>query len=444
MMNTISTPELDAATQIVRILTQNGYKALFAGGCVRDRLLGNSSSSDIDIATNATPSTIASLFAHVIGVGEAFGVMLVMIDGMPFEVATFRSDIGISDGRHPASVVFTDDITDAKRRDFTINGMFYDPLTDTILDYVDGQKDLAQGIIKAIGDPTLRFSEDYLRMLRAVRFATRFNFILEEKTRDAIVPLAARITSISAERIFTELTKMITGPTPNKAIELLDTTGLLPHILPEVAALKGVTQPEAYHPEGDVLVHTIIALSHIKDPTPTLAWATLLHDIGKPKTRTVTDRIRFNNHDHVGARMAQDLLLRLKAPTALIDSVVACIDNHMNFINVTNMRLSTLKRFLSRSTLPDELDLHKADCAASHGDISNYTFLVAQKEAMGPEVFSPPPLIRGADLISLGLKPGPLFGSILSEVYDLQLENELLTKDAAIRFVVQNFCQEQI
>jgi poly(A) polymerase len=354
--------------------------------------------------------------------------MIVLKNGIPFEVATFRSDVGIADGRHPKQVVYSDEKQDALRRDFTINGMFYDPIRDRILDFVCGEQDIHGRCIRAIGDPHLRFEEDYLRLLRGIRFSARFNFPIEEKTWEALKERAPGITRISPERILQELDKMLTGPHADKALLLLDESGLLPLVLPEVAALKNVMQPKQFHPEGDVFTHTVKTMSLLQHPSRILAWSALLHDIGKPDTMTVSDRIRFSNHDRVGAQLAFSVLSRLKAPKNLIESVGECIDNHMNFMNVTKMRLSTLKKFLSRETFEDEMQLHRADCMASHGDVSNYEFLrLKQKEIPVNEV-KPPPLITGRDLIDIGLKPGPVFGKILAAVYDAQLEGKVTTK----------------
>ncbi len=426
------------AISIVKRLTDNGFKAFFAGGYVRDMLLGQELSDDIDIATSAVPSKIASLFSHTVGVGEHFGVMLVIEKNIPFEVATFRSDSETSDGRHPESVTFSDAETDARRRDFTINGLFYDPITKKNLDYVEGTKDLNAGIIRTIGEPALRFKEDYLRLLRAVRFASRFSFTIEPNTWKALKKCAENITLISSERIFQEFNKMLLGPHPDKAVCLLEEAGLLRHIMPEVQKLKGVEQPRAFHPEGDVFIHTIKTLSFLQNPTQTTAWSALLHDIGKPATFSHTDRIRFNNHSKISAQMAKNILNRLKCSRALIQNVYACIDNHMNFINVPRMRLATLKKFLSRPTFDDELELHRADCLASHGNIDNYTFLIEKKKHHDETTLRPKPLLCGKDLIDLGLSPGPVFGVILQTVYDLQLDEKITTADEARIWVEQH------
>ena len=430
--------KIEIATSIVRHLFEKGFHALFAGGYVRNMILGIKNNDDIDIATNATPSAIASLFNKVVGVGEHFGVMLVIENNIPFEVATFRADRGIANGRHPKEVTFSDAETDAQRRDFTINGLFYDPLKKKIIDYVQGRKDLEKGIIRTIGSPQLRFKEDYLRLLRAVRFAARFSFTIEPDTWKALRQNAVNITQISQERIFQELNKMLMGPNSDKALSLLEESGLLSIILPEVHALKGVEQPHAFHPEGDVLNHTIKTLSYLHNPSQIMAWSALLHDIGKPATQSHADRIRFNNHSRVSSTMAKDVLLRLKSSRSLINRVYECIDNHMNFINVTRMRLSTLKKFLSRPTFKDELELHRADCLASHGNIENFEFLKKKKKEIDKINLRPEPLIKGKDLIELGFEPGPLLGKILNRTYELQLDEKIHTSEEAKAWILKN------
>lgn len=433
-------PKYRAALAIIKKLTQEGFEALFAGGFVRDMLMENTNDGDIDIATNAKPEAINKLFPHTIGVGEQFGVMIVVHQSIPFEVATFRSDIGINDGRHPANIVFTDSRHDAQRRDFTINGLFFNPISQQVIDYIDGKRDIAAGVIRAIGNPKLRFSEDYLRMLRAIRFAARFNFSIEAATWQSMSELVAKITVISVERIFTELDKMFRGPNPKNALDLLDKSGLLAHILPEVAALKGVEQPLEYHPEGDVFEHIKKALTLLPpNPSSVLAWSVLLHDIGKPPTMILADRIRFNNHDKVGSNMVKRLLKALHTSNELLEGVYACTDNHMNFVNVQKMRLSTLKKFLSRATIVEELELHRIDCLASHGQLDNYFFLQEQLATFRQETLKPDPLLHGKDLIAMGFKPGPLFSEILTAIYDLQLEETITNYPEAIAAVKRLF-----
>jgi putative nucleotidyltransferase with HDIG domain len=415
------------ARGIVQRLRDHGHTAYFAGGYVRDMLLGKPEKGDIDIATDASARTVAGLFRHTVGVGEHFGVMLVVEEGIGFEVATFRTDIGASDGRHPDAVAPADVRTDALRRDFTINGLFFDPFDGRILDFVDGRADLKAGIIRAIGDPALRFSEDYLRLLRAIRFAVRFGFSIEEGTWRALRAAADGVRRISRERVFQELDTMIRGPAPHAAVRLLDEAGLLAIVLPEVKALDGVPQPAEFHPEGDVLVHTTLALSLLESPSQVTAWSTLLHDIGKPATLTRQDRIRFNNHHRVGAVMAVNVLKRLKSSRALMDAVYECVDNHMNFMNVKRMRLGTLKQFLARPTIEEEIELHRVDCRASHGDLENVAFLREMQQKFAAADLRPAPLLGGKDLIAMGFKPGPLFGAILRAVYEMQLDEKIST-----------------
>ena len=436
--NTMKASTKEIATSIVRHLSEKGFQALFAGGYVRNMILGITYNDDIDIATNATPSDISSLFNKVVGVGEHFGVMLVIENNIPFEVATFRTDKGIANGRHPREVTFSDAETDAQRRDFTINGLFYDPIKKKVIDYVQGRKDLEKGIIRTIGSPQLRFEEDYLRLLRAVRFAARLSFTIEPDTWKALRKNAVNITRVSQERIFAELNKMLMGPNSDTALSLLEESGLLGIILPEVHALRGVEQPHAFHPEGDVLNHTIKTLSYLRQPSQTIAWSALLHDIGKPATQSHADRIRFNNHSRISAIMAKEILQRLKSSRSLINSVYECVDNHMNFINVTHMRLSTLKKFLSRPTLQDELELHRADCLASHGNIENLEFLKKRQKEIDKINLRPKPLIRGKDLIELGFEPGPLLGKILNKIYELQLDEKLQTFEEAQGWILKN------
>ncbi len=420
------------AVKIVGRIQDAGFTTLFAGGAVRDMIREDSDLNDIDIATVAHPAEISKIFRNVHGVGESFGVMMVVENGIPFEVATFREEGEYVDGRHPESVKYSTPDQDAKRRDFTINGMFYDPLTDTVYDYVGGQEDLKRGVIRTIGNAHDRFSEDYLRMLRAIRFAVRFDFKIEQSTWNALCQLSSKITGISAERIFVELNKMLIGPRPSTAIRLMRDCGLLEQILPEVSAMSGVEQPKEYH-DSDVFDHTMKVVDGIgENPSEALAWSALLHDIGKPPTQTFEDRIRFNNHHHVGAEMAEKLLNRLKVSNALKDVILACVENHMHFIAVQDMRKSKLKRFLARETIETELKLHVADCLASHGGIDNYTFLRAKQEEFASEGVKPNPLLQGRDLIASGLKPGPLFGEILTASYDAQLEGDIVDRDSAL------------
>lgn len=430
--------EYELAKKVVKKLQDSDYIAYFAGGAVRDVIAKFDGNNDIDIATEARPDEIKTLFDNVHGVGASFGVMLVVENGVPFEVATFREDGEYSNGRHPDKIHFSTAQKDAQRRDFTINGMFLDPITDEVYDYVGGKEDLKNKIIRTIGSPDERFSEDYLRMLRAIRFAVRFDFTIESKTWDSIKKHCRNINKISAERIFTELNKMLTGKNPSKAIRMLLDTGLLKEILPEVVDMVGVEQPAEFH-KHDVFDHTMEVLDNIGDnPTDVLAWSALLHDVGKPATQTFEDRIRFNNHHKKSAEITKEIFKRLRASNSLTEQVVACVENHMHFIEVQNMRVAKLKKFLSRPNIEDELNLHKADCAASHGSDENYVFLKEKLKEFEKEGTKPTPFLHGKDLIDLGLKPGRYFREILNKAYDMQLENELISRENAINWLKDN------
>jgi poly(A) polymerase len=436
-------PLEETATQIVRKLRNLNYETYFAGGCVRDKIM-NREPKDFDIATSATPREISALFPHTIPVGIAFGVVVVVEKGLQYEVATFRDDEGYSDGRHPDKIRFASALEDAKRRDFTLNGMFYDPIDDKIIDYVEGQNDIAQKKIRCIGDPETRFGEDHLRMLRAIRFAARFEFSIDENTFNAIKRNTNKILEVSSERIGAEITKMITSKGSGNAVRLMRKSGLLQEVLPEVDALAGVMQPEKFHPEGDVFEHTCILLDLLESPDVTLAWSALLHDIGKPATfYEAKDRIRFHNHARVGSLLAEKIGERLHFSNELIQNIKECVDNHMNFMNVLQMRPSTLKRLLRRPTFADELELHRLDCAASHGDLSNWNFLKEQISTLKEEEIKPEPLIRGEDLIKAGFMPGPIFKKILTEVENLQLENSISTPEEAVSWVINNYKVER-
>ena len=426
------------AKEIVKSLQDKGYIAYYAGGCVRDKLLGIEP-SDFDVATNATPEKVQKIFKKTIPVGVKFGVILVLKSGIQTEVATFRSDDIYIDGRRPVDVHFSSAIEDAQRRDFTINGMFYDPIKEKIIDYVGGKKDLKKGIICAIGEPDKRFNEDALRLIRCIRFASRFGFEIEEKTFDSVKRNIKLINKISAERIGDELIKLFTFPNAGRGLELLYESGLLKEILPEVEEMVGVNQPEEFHPEGDVFNHTKIALNLLKNPDAVLAFATLFHDIGKPRTFVVSNRIRFNRHDSVGKELTEKICDRLRFPRDVKKKIVECVDNHMTFMSVKNMRESKIKRLLSRDTFETELELHRIDCLASHGDIENYYFLKKRQEEYAQEEIEPEPLINGHNLIELGYKPGPIFKRILNRICDLQLENKLRTKEEALEYVKKHF-----
>jgi poly(A) polymerase len=423
----------DTATSLVRRLRAAGHLAYFAGGCVRDLVRGVEP-HDYDIATAATPDEVRQLFPRTIAVGAQFGVILVLEGDHQFEVATFRTDESYADGRRPTGIRFSSPVEDAQRRDFTINGLFYDPLTQEVIDHVGGRADLAARVIRCIGDARQRFTEDKLRLLRAVRFAANLEYAIAPATLAAIQEMAGQIHCVSAERIRDELIKTFTRPHAGRGLELLEATGLLREVLPEVAALRGVEQPPQFHPEGDVFTHVRLMLDALPaDAGLVLAFAVLLHDIGKPPTFTRgPDRIRFHEHDRVGAEMTEKLLRRLRFSNEQIDQITICVRNHMRFQHVQEMRPAKLKRLLSRPTFPTELELHRIDCLASHGHLDNYEFLKAQAAAIPAEVLQPPPLLTGHDLLALGFRAGPQVGEVLREAEELQLEEQLTSKAAAL------------
>ena len=427
-----------AATKLVRRLRDSGFIAYFAGGCVRDALL-RKQPKDIDIATAAEPDDVQKLFARTVAVGVKFGVVRVLEGGIEFEVATFRSDGVYLDGRRPVSVTFSSPEEDAKRRDFTINGMFYDPLQDQVVDFVGGKSDLEHRLVRAIGDPNERFSEDHLRLLRALRFAAALDFEIEPATWKAVTENAYQITTVSQERIRDELVKIMADTHRVRGLDLLDQSGLLQSILPEVSRMHGCEQPPQFHPEGDVYVHTRLMLSLLPaDISPLLALSVLLHDIGKPVTYSfdeVDQRIRFNGHDQVGAEMATEIMTRLRFSNEEIDTVVEAIRNHMVFKDTPNMRPAKLRRFMGRQNFPLELELHRVDCLGSHGDLQTYDLLANKQKEFENEPIIPPPLLTGRDLIALGLKPGPRFGEILEAVQTAQLDGEVRDRPGALQLL---------
>jgi len=413
--------------QILNALRAAGHQAFLVGGCVRDILL-HSEPKDYDIATSARPVEVIGIFPKADPVGAKFGVLL--LNGV--EIATFRSDGAYTDGRRPEGVHFeSNPANDAARRDFTINGLFYDDTAGQILDYVGGQSDLANRVIRAIGNPAERFAEDHLRMLRAVRFATRLDFEIEPGTADAIRAQAGQIRHISPERTRDELTRILTGPHPRRGFEWLDELGLLEHILPEVKAMQGVPQPPDFHPEGDVWTHTLMLLDGLQNPSIELAWAALLHDVGKPVTFTNTDRIRFNGHAEKGARMAQEILTRLRYPSAVIDRVEEMVAQHMKFLEVRRMKESTRKRFLRQPGFANLLELHRLDAQASNGNMAYHDFCKEELDRLPPEALRPPRLLTGADLLDLGIPEGPEIGRILQKIEDAQLEGAITTETQA-------------
>jgi len=425
-----------AADAIIAHLTGAGFTAYRVGGSVRDRLLGRAV-HEVDVATDAPPEIVQRVFPKTFAVGAAFGVVIVHGDeGVDVEVATFRTESGYADGRHPRHVTFSDAPTDATRRDFTVNALFYDPAEQVVIDYVGGLSDLRKGIVRAIGDPSMRFAEDYLRMLRAVRFTASLGFELDPATRGAIPSLADRLRHISAERVLKELSRMLTGPAPHVAFADLADLGLLDYWLPEVAGMRGVTQSPDFHPEGDVWTHTLLLLRKLRGTDRELAWAALLHDVGKPPTLELRDgRERFPNHANVGGEIAGDILRRLHAPRKLTDAVIDMVGNHMTFMHVQQMRRSTLRRLLSRPTFGQELELHRIDCAASNGFTDNYQFLLDRLSEFAAEPVLPPPLINGRDVLAVGIGEGPEIGRVLAEAQEQQLGGNLASREEALEWL---------
>jgi poly(A) polymerase len=426
-----------AARSIAQRLRAAGHIAYFAGGCVRDLLRGEVP-KDFDIATDARPEAVQKLFPRTYAVGAHFGVIVVLENEFQFEVATFRSDGIYLDGRRPVEVHFATAEQDSARRDFTINGMFFDPEKDAVIDYVGGKTDIERKLIRAIGDAGQRFGEDRLRMLRAVRFATVLGFAIDSATWDAVKASAASITEISAERVREELVRIFLSPNRARGWDLLDETGLMAVILPELESMKGCEQPAQFHPEGDVFKHTRIMLEMLPGQVSLpLVLSVLFHDIGKPPTASVDEegRIRFNGHDRIGAEMTEQIMERLRFSRAEIDATVEAVRQHMVFKDVPNMRVAKLKRFMARPTFEDELELHRVDCASSHGMLDNYDFLQQKRDEFANEPIIPPPLVRGDDLIAMGMKPGPQFGEILEAVETRQLEGMLKGREEALEWV---------
>lgn len=430
------------AKAIIRTLRKHGFAAYLAGGCVRDKLLGHEP-KDFDVATSARTEEVQRLFAHTVPVGAQFGVMLVIHDGIPCEVATFRSDGVYLDGRHPVSVRFSDPREDALRRDFTINGMFYDPVTEQVIDYVNGRQDLSAGVIRAIGDPHARFSEDRLRMLRAVRLAARFGFTIEAQTFAAIQELAPTITDIAWERIGDEISKILSEKGAKRAFELLSDSGLLAVILPEIAAMRGVEQSPDFHPEGDVFTHTLLLLNNLDAPTETLALGALLHDVAKPLCQQRKEhRITFYGHSETGATMAVAICQRLKRSRDTWERVEYLVKNHLRALSAPDMRASTLKRFLREEGIEELLELVRLDALASNGDLRAYEFCKHKLAELAPEQMTPPRLVTGRDLIALGLSPGPRFKELLAAVEEAQLEGQVHTREDALAWVRQSMHNE--
>jgi poly(A) polymerase len=460
----------DTAISIVTKLRREGYSAYFAGGCVRDQLMGIPP-KDYDIATSARPEQVMRLFTHTVGVGAEFGVVLVLSDGQPIEVATFRSDGNYADGRHPDAVTYTDEARlDVMRRDFTINGLLWDPLTETLLDYVGGHDDIRNRIIRTIGDPHQRFQEDKLRLMRAARFSARFGFELDGATRDTIQGLADQILLVSKERLRDELIKILTEGYASHGIQLLKTLRLLRPILPEISALQGVEQPPEFHPEGDVWIHTLLMLQLMDEtkqdlarginPTGTdwtsvpaisnsldtgiypsipLALGVLLHDVGKPETFEIRDRIRFNNHCEVGARIALRICDRLRFTNRQTERVSQLVRDHLKFKDLPQMRPATLKRFLRQEGFEEHLELHRLDCLGSHRNLDLWRMAKDHLDRLAPDEIRPALLISGDDLIALGYQPGPIFKEILKAVEDAQLDLLIQSHAEAVQWVESRF-----
>jgi poly(A) polymerase len=440
---TIASPR-ELAQSVCATLRSNGYQALLAGGCVRDVLLKRAP-IDFDVATDALPDQVIALFPDSLAVGAQFGVVQVWHGEFKVEVATFRADGDYSDGRRPDQVIYTKfPEDDVRRRDFTINGLLMQPDTGEVLDFVGGQADLKTGLIRAIGDPDKRFIEDKLRLMRAVRFAARFGFAIEPATMAAIRRHAKEISVVSAERLRDELTKILTEGAARRGFELLNETGLLPVVLPEIAAMKGVEQPPQYHPEGDVWTHTLLMIQQLPAGTPaTLAWGVLLHDVGKPPTfRPISetgDRIRFDGHAGVGERMGEEICRRFRFSNEDTEQIVALIANHMRFKDVERMRAATLKRFVRMPRFDEHMELHRLDCTSSHRHLKGYDFIQKMLAETPHEDIHPPKLLTGDDLLVMGYRQGPVFGQILATVEDAQLEGKLETKEEAERFVRSKF-----
>ena len=441
------------AVEVVQTLRRHGFQSYLAGGCVRDMLLGHEP-TDYDVTTDATPNDVMRIFPETYAVGAQFGVVLVPVPKLgrqfdparpphPVEVATFRSDGIYSDGRHPDQVQYSKSPEeDVQRRDFTINGLLMDPLDgNRVLDFVGGRADLAAGIVRAIGDADRRFLEDRLRMLRAVRFAARFAYVIDAATFAAIQKLAPMIHQVSRERVRDELTKMLTEGHARQAFELLDSSGPLKQVLPEIVRMHGVEQPPQFHPEGDVWIHTMMLLGQLRAGcSRTLAWGALLHDVGKPPTfRVAPDRIRFDGHVEVGVAMTHEICDRLHFSNDDTEQIEALVANHMRFKDVERMKSSTLKKFLRLPRFDEHMELHRMDCLASHGGLELYDFVAEKLRTTPPEEIRPELLLTGRDLIELGYAPGPRFKKILAAVEDAQLEGKLRSRDEALQWVRAEF-----
>jgi poly(A) polymerase len=431
------------ARQVILRLREAGHQAYLVGGCVRDLLLGRPP-KDFDVATDARPDRLMDLFPKSGRVGAHFGVVLVRDALSQVEVATFRSDQEYTDGRRPVSVQFErDPRQDVLRRDFTINGLMMDPASGDVLDYVGGREDIERGLVRAIGDPAERFAEDHLRMLRAIRFAARLGFEIDEATFEAIRAEHESILRISAERVRDELNRILTEGGARRGFEMLDASGMLTDLLPEVAAMHGVEQPPEYHPEGDVWVHTMLLLERLEQPGVTLAWGALLHDVGKPPTFRVAERIRFDGHVEEGVHLAQGILTRLRFSREQMEQIEALVGNHMRFKDVGQMKDSTLKRFLRQPDFEDHLELHRLDVLASNRNLEAYEFVRQKLTELSAEELKPARLLTGEDLIAAGYTPGPRFGEILAAVEDAQLEGRIHTAGEAMEMVRERFPEQR-
>ncbi len=444
MMDLLS-PQAQSALAVAKKIKSGGYQVCFAGGCVRDFLMKRTP-QDFDLATSARPEQVEALFQKTVPVGKQFGVILVVENGVEVEVTTFRKEGSYQDGRHPSSVCFTDDREDASRRDFTVNGLFMDPLTGEVLDYVGGRADIDRKVLRAIGDPLERFSEDKLRLLRAVRFSANLNFAVEEKTWVAVKQLAPVISQVSPERIRDELIKIFTRPGAARGLDLLSESGLLREILPEIEAMKGVEQQPDYHPEGDVFVHTRLLLEKLEKPSVTLAFAALFHDVAKPVTfqrRPEDGRITFYEHAPLGAEMTRQIMKRLRFSNQEIEDVAVCVANHMKFGDSAKMRSGKLKQFIAHPQFEEGLRLHRIDCLSSHGQLNNYDFLQKSIREFSAEELKPKPFVNGDDLIALRIGPGPIMKPLLEEIYLAQLEGRFKDKEQALTWVTQDWLPRQ-
>ena len=430
------TPLFAAAKKTAAMLRSAGHKAYFVGGAVRDLLLGRTP-DDVDVTTSARPEQIQALFEKAIPIGAAFGIITVVVDGIPIEVATFRAERGYSDGRRPDHVVYTDDeVLDVTRRDFTVNGLLFDPAERTVVDCVGGLDNLRAGILRTIGDPVVRFGEDHLHILRLVRFAAKLGFEVDPASKQAAAVSAEKLRLIAAERIRAELEKILTGPRPAEGFEMLAELGILKVVLPEVDAMRGVEQPEQFHPEGDVFVHTMLLLRHAAWHNPDLMWAALLHDVGKPRTQTFKDGVpHFYGHEVLGADMAAEILTRLRFSSASIDTITAAIRHHMRFASVHVMKKAKWMRIIADPNFPLELELHRLDCIACHGLFDNYVLMLDRMHEYAKLPAPRKPFLNGNDIIALGVKPGAVFSRILSEAEDLRLEGELKSREQSLEWL---------